>query len=448
MTRRLTLAERAGRGLSRRACASRHEAVEAAARAVSGVPATAAPTGAFRVRSHVIARRARVKRLVVRAAIVQGGESRQIAAKVLRRLRVGKPRAFSLRVVIPTRRIAAGPARIRVCARSRCRTRSLTITTSPAVAPSPTATPTGTASPTATPSPVPDASPTPTCDGDDRQRDRGGHPLPGPGQRRLRRPALRARPVLHTGHRPTQRLGDHLATATQDLSRFSLDWWTTSPSARSRSTGSPPPSPTRTGQAARHPTRRHHLRRGLPPSSPTAGRRPRSPTQTAPTRASSGPGRRRGRLRAAGREGWFPNNNHPSDKAALRLKMTVPMGVEVIGNGLLTDETTQRTDQLLHLGRDAPDGDLPRHRHARATSRSPRARRRTASLLRRDRSRPAGRCRTQGRSLARARRSLPVRHLRRVPVRERRFRSSTTSPRAVIRWRPRPSRSTRRADRG
>ncbi len=40
-----------------------------------------------------------------------------------------------------------------------------------------------------------------------------------------------------------------------------------------------------------------------------------------------------------GSMGWFPNNNHPSDKATFRLAMTVPPLLDVVGNGILEADT-------------------------------------------------------------------------------------------------------------
>ncbi|KQP56584.1 M1 family metallopeptidase [Agreia sp. Leaf283] len=37
---------------------------------------------------------------------------------------------------------------------------------------------------------------------------------------------------------------------------------------------------------------------------------------------------------------WFPSNDHPSDKATFSTRMTVPTGLEVIGNGRLASQTT------------------------------------------------------------------------------------------------------------
>ena len=37
---------------------------------------------------------------------------------------------------------------------------------------------------------------------------------------------------------------------------------------------------------------------------------------------------------------WFPSNNHPTDKAAYEIQITVPEGLTAASNGLLVDETT------------------------------------------------------------------------------------------------------------
>jgi LPXTG-motif cell wall-anchored protein len=37
---------------------------------------------------------------------------------------------------------------------------------------------------------------------------------------------------------------------------------------------------------------------------------------------------------------WFPSNDHPSDKATFSTRMTVPTGLDVIGNGRLASQTT------------------------------------------------------------------------------------------------------------
>ncbi|EPH41573.1 putative Tricorn protease-interacting factor F3 [Streptomyces aurantiacus JA 4570] len=42
----------------------------------------------------------------------------------------------------------------------------------------------------------------------------------------------------------------------------------------------------------------------------------------------------------AGSMAWFPGSNHPSDKAAYDIRITVPKGLKAISNGELTNETT------------------------------------------------------------------------------------------------------------
>src|SRR5690606_11295628 len=39
---------------------------------------------------------------------------------------------------------------------------------------------------------------------------------------------------------------------------------------------------------------------------------------------------------------WFPSNDHPSDKAAFRVSITVPEGTTAIANGVLVSNTTER----------------------------------------------------------------------------------------------------------
>jgi aminopeptidase N len=49
-----------------------------------------------------------------------------------------------------------------------------------------------------------------------------------------------------------------------------------------------------------------------------------------------------------GSQGWFPNNNHPTDKAALDSTMTVPAALTVIGNGVLVSDTTSGLSRTMH----------------------------------------------------------------------------------------------------
>ena len=79
-------------------------------------------------------------------------------------------------------------------------------------------------------------------------------------------------------------------------------------------------------------------------SSSTAARRRRSPTPT--TRRRAGSALRPEPSTAAssstsrsGAQGWFPNNNHPSDKADLRLRDHRPAAYTALGNGELVSRT-------------------------------------------------------------------------------------------------------------
>ena len=42
-----------------------------------------------------------------------------------------------------------------------------------------------------------------------------------------------------------------------------------------------------------------------------------------------------------GAPGWFPSNDHPSDKATMTLRMTVPAGLTAVGNGRLLSQRTR-----------------------------------------------------------------------------------------------------------
>ena len=51
---------------------------------------------------------------------------------------------------------------------------------------------------------------------------------------------------------------------------------------------------------------------------------------------------------------WFPNNNHPTDKALYDLRVTVPDTVEVIGNGRLVANTAVGGKRTWHWREDSP----------------------------------------------------------------------------------------------
>ncbi len=45
---------------------------------------------------------------------------------------------------------------------------------------------------------------------------------------------------------------------------------------------------------------------------------------------------------------WFPSNDHPRDKATFDVRVTVPRGVEALGNGALVSRTWHRSHQTWH----------------------------------------------------------------------------------------------------
>jgi len=51
---------------------------------------------------------------------------------------------------------------------------------------------------------------------------------------------------------------------------------------------------------------------------------------------------------------WFPSNDHPSDKATFSTRMTVPTGLQVIGNGRLAGQTTSGSATTWDWEMDAP----------------------------------------------------------------------------------------------
>jgi LPXTG-motif cell wall-anchored protein len=51
---------------------------------------------------------------------------------------------------------------------------------------------------------------------------------------------------------------------------------------------------------------------------------------------------------------WFPSNDQPSDKATMTMSMTVPDGLDVIGNGVLVDETTEGSTSTFVYDMDKP----------------------------------------------------------------------------------------------
>ncbi len=343
---------------------------------LSGVPSQLTTGATFSVRGTVTARRAKARKVTVTVAL-KGGPT--LGAKVVRRLRIGKDRGFRVRAVLPARGVAAGPYRLTVCARSgrakksRCRTRLVTVTTTGTGtgSPPPSATATPAPSPTATASPSPSPSPTPT-----------GTPTPAPfcrpaATRSLPLPAARA--VVRRGPpvQGAETVGDRLfpnlgnggydaqgydlaltytpvthtlagtatmtALATEDLSRFSLDFQGFTVSTVTVNGGAATFSRVNSGAT-------HKLR--VTPATPivagstftvTTGYSGSPPTITDPDGSDEGFMQTSDGAFVAGEPmgsmGWFPSNNHPSDKATFKLAMTVPAADTVVSNGLLLSDT-------------------------------------------------------------------------------------------------------------
>ncbi len=55
-----------------------------------------------------------------------------------------------------------------------------------------------------------------------------------------------------------------------------------------------------------------------------------------------------------GSMGWFPNNNHPSDKATYDIRVRVPAGKTVLGNGVLVSSSTFGGQTDWHWREDSP----------------------------------------------------------------------------------------------
>ncbi len=138
------------------------------------------------------------------------------------------------------------------------------------------------------------------------------------------------------------------ATATQDLSRFSLDLQGFT--VTSVTVGGQPATFARF-DGGTGPYDAHKLR--VTPATPIASGAPFTVTVAysgTPPEVTDPDGSAEGFLPTSdgafvvgepmGSMGWFPNNNHPSDKASLRLSMTVPTLIDVVGNGVLLSNTT------------------------------------------------------------------------------------------------------------
>ena len=55
-----------------------------------------------------------------------------------------------------------------------------------------------------------------------------------------------------------------------------------------------------------------------------------------------------------GAQGWFPNNNHPTDKALYDIRVTVPEDHTVVGNGRLQSNTVANGRRTWHWREDSP----------------------------------------------------------------------------------------------
>ena len=62
---------------------------------------------------------------------------------------------------------------------------------------------------------------------------------------------------------------------------------------------------------------------------------------------------------------WFPNNDHPRDKATYRFEITVPAGLTAVANGLLLDQIDSATESTFIWEHDFPHGLLPGNRGGR-----------------------------------------------------------------------------------
>jgi hypothetical protein len=305
---------------------------------VHGVPKRVAPGGALTVRGRVLARRGNVRRLVLSATLRSSATTTPIGRRALRKLRRGKARRFALHARVPGRGVGGGSYTLAICARSpqlahkRCLRRAITVT-APAPAPAPT--------------PVPPGPPSPI--GAETVGDRLFPNLGNGGyDARNYRLDLTYTPLSHM----LAGTSTMTAAATQDLTRFSLDFrgFTVSkvtvdgqPAtfARVEGPGDADPWKLRVTPAAPIPDGATFA------VAVTYGGSP--PVVTDPD------GSTEGFLQTSdgaivvcepmGSMGWFPNNDHPSDKATFDLSMTVPAGLTVVGNGTLVSSASSGTSR-------------------------------------------------------------------------------------------------------
>jgi hypothetical protein len=326
--------------------------------AITGVPASAQPDARFVVRGRVTARHARARRVRVSVTLRSAGTTRTIGARVLRRLAVARARRFRIDALIPARGLGEGTFTARICARSAravsgpCRRRDLTIVPGPETgSPSP--------SPTATRTPPPGVSPTPTpttVPPGAGAESAGDRLLPNLGNGGYDALSYDLALSYTPAPGPLRTLGGTAtmtARATQDLGRFSLDLEGFTVSAVTVD-GAP-------AAFERHDTPdqgavpgAHKLR--VTPPAPIAGGSTFAvvvsysgtpPTITDPDGSGEGflptgdgafvAGEPMGSM------GWFPNDDHPSDKATFKLSLTVPLALTAVGNGILVSSATSGT---------------------------------------------------------------------------------------------------------
>ncbi|MEA2171582.1 MAG: hypothetical protein QOF76_4882 [Solirubrobacteraceae bacterium] len=295
----------------------------------------------------------RLPHVRIRAALRDTGNSTTVGKALVRRVRPHHRTRFAIHITIPATGLA-GTFDLKICVLKQCKTLQtitvkstskppvLTPTPTPTVpTPSPAGTPSTTPTPTASPTATASVSPTATATiaftpGAETAGD-VLFPALGNGGYDAQHYALALTytPALHTLAGTTTLT----AKATQDLSRFSLDLQGFTVSAV-----------TVDGAAATF-TRHDTKLVVTPPSGIPTG----STFTTAVTYSGTPPdivdadGSHEGFLTTAdgafvacepiGAQGWFPSNNHPSDKATTTLAMTVPADLDVIGNGALTADT-------------------------------------------------------------------------------------------------------------
>jgi hypothetical protein len=314
---------------------------------VHGVPERVAHGGQFTIRGRAKARRQKVSRMVLSATLTSTTTNTRIGRRVVRRLRPDRVRGFKLTVNIPRRGLGTGRFVVGICARSPqlhgrvCRRRPLRIT-SAAVGPTPTPTPTPAG--TATPTPAASGTPSPAGPGAETVGDRLFPNLGNGGyDAQNYKLALTYTPLSHM----LSGTATMSALATQRLTRFSLDFRGFTVSSvkvdgvaatveRLAGPGDADPWKLRVTPAA-------PITQGAP-FVVVVAYSGTPPVITDPDGSSEG------FLQTSdgaivvcepmGSMGWFPNNDHPSDKATFDLSMTVPATHTVVGNGTLVSSAS------------------------------------------------------------------------------------------------------------